>query len=231
MRIQCLTHVPFEGPAGVADWAQARGHDIELAPLHAGAVPPGPATYDWLVVMGGPMGVADEEVFPWLVPEKQAIRDAVGAGKTVVGICLGAQLIAEALGGRVYRNTQREIGWMPIELTPEGLESPLVGFLPQSLQVFHWHGDTFDVPPGAVHLARSGACPHQAFLYDGRVLGLQFHLESTPTSVRDLVNQCAAELRPGPFVQSAERILSAGPEDYGRINGALFGVLDRLAGV
>jgi GMP synthase-like glutamine amidotransferase len=230
MRIQCLTHVPFEGPAGIADWAQARGHGIDVAPLYAGAVPPGPATYDWLVVMGGPMGVADEDAFPWLVPEKQAIRDAVGAGKTVVGICLGAQLIAEVLGGRVYRNAHREIGWMPIELTPEGLESPLVRFLPQSLQVLHWHGDTFDLPPGAVHLARSDACPHQAFLYDGRVLGLQFHLESTPTSVQDLVTQCAEELRPGPFVQSAERILSAGPEDYGRINGALFGVLDRLAG-
>lgn len=229
MRIQCLTHVPFEGPAGIADWAQARGHDIELAPLHAGAFPPGPATYDWLVVMGGPMGVADEDAFPWLASEKQAIRDAVGAGKTVVGICLGAQLIAEALGGRVYRNAHREIGWLPIELTPEGLESPLVGFLPQSLQVFHWHGDTFDLPPGAIHLARSGACPHQAFLYDGRVLGLQFHLESTPTSVRDLVTHCAEDLRPGPFVQSAQRMLSAGPADYGRINGALFGVLDRLA--
>jgi GMP synthase-like glutamine amidotransferase len=175
------------------------------------------------------MGVADEDALPWLAPEKQAIRDAVGAGKTVVGICLGAQLIAEALGGRVYRNSHREIGWMPVELTPEGLESPLVGFLPQSLQVFHWHGDTFDLPPGAIHLARSGACPHQAFVYGGRVLGLQFHLESTPTSVRDLVTHCAEELRPGPFVQSAERMLSAGPEDYGRINGALFGVLDRLA--
>lgn len=229
MRIQCLTHVPFEGPAGIADWAQSRGHDLDLVPLYAGVGPPDLETYDWLVVMGGPMGVADEAAYPWLVIEKQAIRDAIGAGKTVVGVCLGAQLIAEVLGGRVHRNAHPEIGWMPVELTPEGLESPLFGFLPPSFQVFQWHGDTFDLPTGAVHLARSGACGHQAFVFDGRVLGLQFHLESTPASVADLVAHCADEIRPAPFVQSAERLLAASPEDYSLINGALFGLLDRLA--
>jgi GMP synthase-like glutamine amidotransferase len=229
MRIQCLTHVPFEGPAAIADWAQSRGHAIDVIPSYAGVAPSGPESYDWLVVMGGPMGVADEDAFPWLAPEKRVIRDAVDAGKTVVGVCLGAQLIAEVLGGQVYRNAHREIGWMPVELTPEGLESPLLDFLPPSLQVFHWHGDTFGLPPGAVHLARSGACAHQAFFYEGRVLGLQFHLESTPTSVRELVTHCADELRPGPFVQSAERMLAAGPEDYRLISGVLFGLLDRLA--
>lgn len=230
MRLQCLTHVPFEGPAGIADWARAQGHQLHVTPLYAGTVPPAPETYDWLVVMGGPMGVGDEAAYPWLVAEKQAIRVAIDVGRTVIGICLGAQLIAQVLGARVYCNPHPEIGWMPIELTPEALESPLFGFLPPSLQVFHWHGDTFDLPRGAAHLARSGACAHQAFSYGDRVLGLQFHLESTPASVRDLVTHGADEIRPAPYVQDAERILMAGPGDYQTINGALFGILDRLAG-
>jgi GMP synthase-like glutamine amidotransferase len=154
----------------------------------------------------------------------------VTAGRTLVGVCLGAQLIAEVLGGRVYRNREKEIGWMPIELTEAGRVSPVTGFLPPTLPVFHWHGDTFELPSGAVHLARSAACEHQAFLYDGRVLGLQFHLESTEQSVAGICAGCADELIPGPYVQSAERILSATADDYARLNAALFGILDRLPG-
>lgn len=231
MRIHCLTHVPFEGPAGIADWADSRGHELRVTPLYAGKSPPDVGHDDWLVVMGGPMGVGDEAAHPWLVGEKEAIRSAIDAGRTVIGVCLGAQLIAEVLGARVYRNAHPEIGWMPVELTPEALESPLFGFLPPSLQVFHWHGDTFDLPPGAIHLARSGACAHQAFCYAGRVLGLQFHLESTPASVREIIAHCAGEIHPAPYVQDAGRMLAAGTEDYRTINGALFGILDRLAEV
>ena len=117
---------------------------------------------------------------------------------------------------------------MPIQLTDAGRASALFGFLPPSLSVFHWHGDTFDLPAGAVHLARSAACVHQAFLYEGRVLGLQFHLESTPESVAGIVAACADELVPGPYVHDAARILAADAEDFARINQALFGLLDRL---
>ncbi|MBS1202913.1 MAG: synthase family protein [Chromatiaceae bacterium] len=230
MRIQCLKHVTFEGPAGIADWAEARGHTITLTPLYEGVPVPDLDAFDWLVVMGGPMGVGDESVHPWLAPEKALIGRAIAAAKTVLGVCLGAQLIAEALGARVYPNPEKEIGWMPVELTESGRDSPLTGFLPASLDVFHWHGDTFDLPPGAVRLARSGPCANQAFVYDGRVLGLQFHLESTPASVADILAHCAQDIVPAPYVQTAERMLAATPEDYARINGALFGILDRLAG-
>ncbi len=228
MRIQVLQHVPFEEPAGIAEWAEARGHRVAITPLYDGALPPAPADYDWLAIMGGPMSVGDESEHSWLKPEKAAIRAGIDAGRTVVGVCLGAQLIAEVLGARVYPNREKEIGWMPIEMTEAGSKSELFGFLPPSIEVYHWHGDTFDLPPGAIHLARSLACVHQAFVYGGRVLGLQFHLESTPASVADIVRECAAEIVPATHVQSALRMLAASPEDYTRINRALFGILDRL---
>jgi GMP synthase-like glutamine amidotransferase len=229
MKIRCLQHVPFEGPAGIGDWARARGHALAVTHLHAGEPLPDPAGFDWLVVMGGPMGVGDTGVHPWLAPEKDLIRQAIAAGRTLVGVCLGAQLIAEALGARVYRNPEKEIGWMPVTLTEAGRASPVLGFLPPDIEVFHWHGDTFELPAGAVHLAASGACAHQAFLYGERVLGLQFHLESTAESVAALIHHCADELVPAPHVQDAQRMLAATAADYGRINEALTGILDRLA--
>lgn len=228
MRIHCLQHVPFEGPAGIADWAADRGHPITTTPLYARADLPEQSAFDWLVVMGGPMGVHDEAELPWLRAEKAFLRETIAAGKTILGICLGAQLLAEVLGARVYRNGEKEIGWFPIGLTEAAKESGPLANLPDSLMVYHWHGDTFDLPLGAAHLALSEGCAHQAFLWGGRVLGLQFHLESTPASVRELVANCADELVPGRWVQTAEAMLAAGPEDYGRIHDALAGILDRL---
>lgn len=228
MRIHCLQHVPFEGPANIADWAVRKGHDILVTAPYEGDPLPSPADFDRLVVMGGPMGAHDEAEHPWLAAEKVLLRESIDAGKSVVGVCLGAQLIAAALGARVYRNAHKEIGWMPVQLTEAGRASAIFGFLPQCLDVFHWHGDTFELPEGAVHLASSEACAHQAFLYDGRVLGLQFHLESTPASVRDIVANCADDITPGAHVQGAERMRAATEEDYAAIRRALFGILDRL---
>lgn len=228
MRIHFLQHVPFEGPAGIGVWASGKGHGTSLTPLFEDAELPDYDDFDWLVVMGGPMGIHDDAKYPWLVREKQFLRESIDRGKTVVGICLGAQLIAEALGARVYRNAHKEIGWLPIELTDEGRESRLLVFFSHRFEVFQWHGDTFDLPEGAVHLARSEGCEHQAFLYDGRVLGLQFHLESTHESVGELVANCADEILPGPYVQGAERMLAATEGDFVRIHHALFGILDRL---
>jgi GMP synthase-like glutamine amidotransferase len=228
MRIQCLQHVPFEGPAGIADWAAARGHSLTSIRLFEGVGLPDPQDLDWLAVMGGPMSIHEEDAHPWLAAEKVFLREAIGAGKTIVGVCLGAQLIADALGARVFRNAHKEIGWFPIELTEEGRTSNAFGFLPGRFEVFHWHGDTFDLPSGGVHIAYSEGCRNQAFMHAGRVLGLQFHLESTPQSLRDIVANCADEIVPGRYIQSAERMLEATDEDFRRINQALFGILDRL---
>jgi len=228
MRIRVLQHVPFEGPAAIGDWAASKGHQIRTTPLFENTALPDRDDFDWLVLMGGPMGVRDEIRYPWMAREKALLREAIGTGKTVVGICLGAQMIAQALGAQVYRNPHKEIGWLPIELTEQGRTSGPLSFLPHRTEAFHWHGDTFSLPDGAVHLARSDACEHQAFLYEGRVLGLQFHLESTAASVADIVSNCADELTPGEYVQGAERMLDATEGDYARINQALYGVLDRL---
>jgi GMP synthase-like glutamine amidotransferase len=174
------------------------------------------------------MGIYDENVYPWLAVEKAFLAETVAAGKTIVGVCLGAQLLADVLGARVYRGAHKEIGWFPIVLTPEARSLDPFRSLAACQEVFHWHGDTFDLPAGAVHLASSAVCSNQAFLYGGRVLGLQFHVESTPESVRDLVTNCADELVPAPYVQDQERILGAGEGEYRRLHAALFDILDRL---
>jgi GMP synthase-like glutamine amidotransferase len=172
---------------------------------------------------------ADEDQYPWLGDEKRLIRAAIDGGRSLVGVCLGAQLIAEALGAQVSRNPHKEIGWFPIRLTDLARRSPVCKDLPVELQVLHWHGDTFSLPSGALHLAESEACAQQGFLLDGRILGLQFHLEMTPTSLRTLCSQCAEELTPGPFVQSAEQMLAVSPVRYEETARVLEVLLDRLA--
>jgi GMP synthase-like glutamine amidotransferase len=230
MRIHCLQHVPFEGPAAIANWAADRGHPLAISRLDRGEGLPSPDAFDRLVVMGGPMGVGDEAEHPWLPAEKALLRRSIDAGRSVVGICLGAQLLAEVLGARVYRGAHKEIGWFPIELTDRGPVSPVFAGLPRRLEVFHWHGDTFDLPSGAQRLASSAACLNQAFLHGERVLGLQFHLESTPESVRAIVANCADELTPARWVQTAGQMLGIEEDAFAAINDTLFGVLDRLPG-
>ncbi|MEA1051662.1 type 1 glutamine amidotransferase [Lamprobacter modestohalophilus] len=230
MKIHCLMHVPFEGPAQIADWAESRGHPIAFSHLFAGDALPELDVFDRLVVMGGPMGVGDEDRYPWLRAEKALIRSAIDAGRSLVGVCLGAQLIAEALGAPVSRNPQKEIGWFPIRLTEAARAHPFCQDLPAEQQVLHWHGDTFALPSGALHLAESDACAQQGFLVDGRILGLQFHLEMTPTSLRTLCSHCADELVPDTFVQRADEMLAVSPVRYEETARVLEVLLDRLAG-
>ncbi|MBN1441715.1 MAG: type 1 glutamine amidotransferase, partial [Planctomycetes bacterium] len=146
MRIHHLQHVPFEGLGTIEEWARSRGHEISRTRLHAGDPLPAPREVDWIVVTGGPMSVQDEERHPWLRAEKRCIAEMIAEGKTVLGICLGAQLVADALGARVARNRHREIGWFPVELVAEASCTGLFRGFPQRLDAFHWHGDAFDIP-------------------------------------------------------------------------------------
>jgi GMP synthase-like glutamine amidotransferase len=227
--MQLFQHVPFEGPGSIADWVRERGHTLSRTEFFSGATPPATADFDWLVVMGGPMGVSDEDAYPWLAVEKRVIYEAITAGKRVLGICLGAQLIASVLGANVYPGTHKEIGWYPLVVTPQGKDDPLGAALAGEGPVFHWHGDTFDIPEGALHLVASEVCAHQAFRYDTHVVGLQFHLEMNPESLGGMIRHGASELAEGGmFVQTVAE-LSARPEYLFENRQRLFRLLDTLA--
>ena len=172
------------------------------------------------------MSVNDEADYPWLAAEKRFIGEAVRAGKSVLGVCLGAQFIASAMGAPVYPNHTREIGWFPIEAVPHS--EPGAFPFPAASIAFHWHGETFDLPPGAIHLARSAACENQAFQLGPCVIGLQFHLETTPASARTIVEHCRAELELPGAVQTETEILSAPPERYHAVNRLMGDILALL---
>lgn len=203
MRMHWLAHVPFEGLGAVEPWARSRGHALTCTRLYLGEALPAPGDFDMLVVMGGPMGVGDVATYPWLADEMALIRAAAQAGRGVLGICLGAQLIAGAHGATVRRNAQPEIGWFEVERVPGAASDPFGAMLPERLLTFHWHADTFDLPGGAVWLARSAACAHQAFALGPRTLGVQFHPEMTPEGLEDLLAALPGPLPAGPFVQPA----------------------------
>ena len=225
MNVHVLQHVPFEGIGSMAVWLESRGADVSYTRFFKSPVLPQVKDYDLIIVMGGPMSVNDEATLPWLRAEKQFVRDAIERGVAVLGVCLGAQLIASALGARVFQNTHKEIGWYGIEATP-GLKGSFR--FPDTCTVFHWHGETFDLPPGAVNLAKSAVCENQAFQIGERVIGLQFHLETTPESAKAIVDNCGDELIPGPYIQTESEILDVKTSSYVEINSLMGEVLSYI---
>lgn len=226
MRAHYFQHVPFEGLGSIQPWLQNAGYEITGTRFFDADALPNLADIDLLVILGGPMSVNDEKELPWLIKEKEFIRRAIDANKPVLGICLGAQLIASALGGKVFPNAVKEIGWFPIQNVAAGHGA--VFQFPAETEVFHWHGETFSLPPGAVPLAQSAGCANQAFQLGKHVIGLQFHLETTPASAQALVDHCGHELVTGQYIQSATEILSAPPERYAAINSLMERVLGYL---
>jgi len=230
MRLHALQHVPQEGLGSIQPWAVERGHTITVTRQWVGDAVPAPDSFDWLVVLGGPMSVNDEAKLPWLEAEKRFVRAAVDAGKRVVGICLGAQILAEVLGGRVVPARAREIGWFPVTMTVESRHSRVFGTLPARWEVFHWHAETFELPPGAIRLAGSEACENQAFLHGANVLALQFHPEITRAIAEELVRGGADDLLDGPWIQSGAEMLGDEPR-FAKSREWMRRILDSLSAV
>jgi len=222
-RIHCIEHAAHEAPGRIADWVVERGHSFATTRVYHQEPFPGLDAFDALVVMGGPMGVHDGARFAWLTEEKRLIEAAMQADKRVLGVCLGSQLIADVLGARVYRNRFREIGWFPVHSSAAGRAQ---WNLPGEFMVFHWHGDTFDLPKDAVHLAKSAACEEQMFSFGTNVLGMQFHAEVTRSAIEDFVRHESSDIGEGPYVQSPSA-MGGSDGDIANAHSLLDAILDR----
>ena len=227
MHIHYLQHVPFEGLGSIDAWIEEHEHTLSATHLYNEEPLPKTNSFDWLIVMGGPMSVTDITTHPWLIKEKAFIRQAIDEKKIVLGICLGAQLIADVQGATISKNTHKEIGWFPVQLSEQAKTTTLGATLLPEFSVFHWHGDTFSIPDNAMPFASSSACKNQAFMIEERILGLQFHLETTPKSALNLAVHCENELDNSLYIQSAEEMLSQ-PERFEQINEIMHSILDFL---
>jgi GMP synthase-like glutamine amidotransferase len=228
MRIHYLQHEPFETPGAILTWAKEHGHPLTSTILYNNKPLPSIDLFDMLVIMGGSMSVYKKHLYPWMEDELRFIESAIKAHKGVLGICLGAQLIASSLGAAVYKNKTREIGWFPISLTPDGSSSGLLKAWPDAFTMFHWHGDTFDIPAGAVRTAFSKACANQAFEYGAKTAALQFHPETTREDLELFLSNGQDDCRTGDvFVQTAEQIREQ-VHLIPAMNGLLYRLLDAM---
>lgn len=182
-------HAPHEGLGAIAGALKRAGLAPRLVDTPRAERIPDPRRFAGLIVMGGPMGVYERRRFPFLQAEITALRRAIRAGRPVLGVCLGAQLIAHALGARVYPNRRKEIGWFSVRRTAAGARDPLFQRMPAAPRVFQWHGDTFDLPRGARRLATAPLCRNQAFVHGTNVYGLQYHLEIEAAMIADWLRQ------------------------------------------
>lgn len=207
MHLHYLQHVPFETPGNIIPWAMKNNHTLSSTKLYEDQNLPAMEVFDWLIIMGGPMNIYEEDRYPFLTKEKLLIEKAIKKEKIVMGICLGAQLIADVLGAKVYKGRYKEIGWYDLFLTDEANHSRVFSQLPTSFVGFHWHGDTFDIPKGGYRMVSSKGCLNQAFEYNNRVFALQFHLETSRQSAKSLIDHCAAEIIQDKYIMSADQML------------------------
>ena len=208
MKIHCIQHETFEKLYCIEDWIKEKGFVLTttqmFAPDHKF---PRLGDFDWLIIMGGRMNVDSEKNYPWIKAEKKFIGKALDKGKVVLGICLGAQLIAHHLGARVYKQANEEIGFYPISRPKEAADNEFSKIFPVGLMAFHWHKRTFDMPYGANHLAYSEGTNYQAFEFEKRVFGLQFHIELNKEAILEMYKNLwenylsDSDLEEEPYIQ------------------------------
>jgi GMP synthase (glutamine-hydrolysing) len=219
MRLHLLHHsqIDFSG-TNISRWAENKGYPIANTYLCNNEALPAIDAFDWLIVMGGSQHAWEEDVYLWLPAEKKFIAQALEGNKIILGICFGAQLLAETLGAEVFVNPYNEIGWYEVTLTPQGQRSYLFQNVPEQFTIFHWHADHFTLPPGCTHLAYSEATENQAYISQKRrVAGIQFHPEYPLESVKYFIRELGDELQKGPYVAGKEKMLSQTdqiPETY-----------------
>ncbi len=224
--LRVLQHVPHEGPGAIARWNAARNGETRITRLDLGETPPDEESdVDLLVILGGPMNIYEDAHFPWLAMERAYISRQIHSGRKILGVCLGSQLLADALGSRVRPHDCKEVGWYPVRFSEAAREQhPCI---PEALSVLHWHGDTFDVPQHATELGRSEACACQGFLWQDQIVALQFHMETGLEEVDDFCRWNAEDLAPGKYVQTAEAIREGRLEHVSSNLKVLNALLDR----
>jgi len=202
MDILIIQHVAFEKPGHFINIFNSYNPNIHYLNIYEDSPDRG-QNYDVLLIMGGPMNIYEENVYPWLKEEKKIISEAITEGKIVIGVCLGAQLIADSLGAKIYKNKSPEIGWFPVKKTNDRI----LNFLPDFATVFHWHGETFNIPEKCIAFYSSDVTENQAFIYDRRVLGLQFHLEMQKEDINALIENCRDEIKDSVYVMQEQEML------------------------
>lgn len=224
LNIHCIKHAHFENEGSIAEWVKEKNYQLNSTRIWLNEPFSDSESIDGLIIMGGPMSVNDEEQYPWLKREKQFIAQVIRDKKPVLGICLGAQLIANVLGAQVFKAPQKEIGWWTITTFPSNYWETK-----GTLTTFLWHGETFTLPEGATLLASSEAIAHQGFSYGEKVVGIQFHPEVTPDGIKNLIQHCSSDLSIGNFIQPTNAMLS-NKDFYEENKKLLFTLLEKLFG-
>jgi GMP synthase (glutamine-hydrolysing) len=215
MKLHCIIHADFETPGYYETWAQKNGLDCNITHIAKNEPLPSVDDFDILLCMGGPQSARQIDQYPYLKDEITLIRQAITIGKKVMGVCLGAQLIAESYGAKTEKSPHKEVGVFPLSLTDDGKADPFIKHLPEQFQSSHWHHDMPGIPPQAKILAQSSGCPRQIICFSPKVYGFQCHLELDPRRMQWLIQHCPEDLSPDRYVQEPDAILS---QDYEAIH-------------